>query len=441
MYNTSNKTAYARTAVQAALGTTVAVPLLFAAMPAAAAQGDAVQELRQEINQLQQRLDMLESQQQAASDDTIELGKTDVDISGFVRLDSGYDLEADMGSTLLPSDVVNNGGLNDYGNDEDSDFGTSVSWTRLRLNTTTPTAMGDVGGYIEMDLHGDGDDGSSLRVRQAYLTWGHWLVGKAWTTFENFHYGTTVDFGGPAGQVWAHYEQVRYTLELDNGDSFAVALENPEIEDNINVESGNSDSNSTVADTSTPLPQLAMRYKGTLGNLDYQAAALARELKAESNDGYEDEAFSWGVNVGGTLSFDTGTTLKLSAAYGEGIGSEIYHLGAFGSNAAWFEGDSLEVNEVYSVIGTFSQKLTDQLTTNLVYGYSHVQAGTHDAEGTGTSLAVNLMWAPVKPLVFGVEYARVTADVDNGPLLGIDSSKTDADGQANRISFVAIYNF
>lgn len=438
MSTTPEQSARVRTAVKAALGTTVAVPLMFAAMPATA-QSNAVQELRQEINQLQHRLDMLESQQQQSSSNGIQLGETDVDISGFVRLDSRYDFEHDMGSTLLPSDVVANGGLNDYGNDEDADFGTTAAWSRLRISTTTPTAMGDVGGYIEADFWGDGDGGGSLRLRQAYLTWGHWLVGKAWTTFANFHYGTMVNFAGPAGQVFGRLEQVRYTVNLGGGSNFSIALENPQLEAHVQDSKTSTPDLTDITETSTPLPQLVMRYRGSAGIFSYQAAALARELKAENGAGHEDEAFSWGANLGGTLSFATGTTLMLSAAYGEGIGADIYHLG-FGSNVAWFEGSSLETNEVYGLIGTISQKLTDKLTTNVVYGYSHVKAGSNDAEGSGTSLAVNLMWAPVKPLVFGVEYARVTADVDDGPLLGV-SSEQDADGDANRIGFVAIYNF
>lgn len=50
----------------AALGATIALPLLFATMPAAA-QSDAVEQLRNQVEQIEARLDKLEQQQDSSA--------------------------------------------------------------------------------------------------------------------------------------------------------------------------------------------------------------------------------------------------------------------------------------------------------------------------------------------------------------------------------------
>src|SRR5699024_5994759 len=125
--------------------------------------------------------------------------------------------------------------------------------------------------------------------------------GRAWTTFANFHYGTTLNFAGPAGQVFARQEQIRYTFDMGNGSNFAIALEDGEGRGNVDPQ----------------LPDLAMRYQSSVGDLSWQIAGLGRSVKAESDPLVtgDDSIFGFGVNIGGTLALDSGTTLKLSAAY------------------------------------------------------------------------------------------------------------------------------
>src|SRR5699024_62795 len=96
--------------------------------------------------------------------------------------------------------------------------------------------------------------------------------------------------------------------------------------------------------------------------VSFQAAGLARELKAENTAGVEDEAFGWGLNLGATVDLETGTQFMLSAAYGRGMANYIY-TADFG-DAAYFDGDSLETNKEWGVVGTVSQELTNELTAN-----------------------------------------------------------------------------
>ena len=65
MSTTPKRTTRVGAAVRGVLGTTIAVPLLFSAMPAAAqSQQQQMQELRQQIQELQGRFNDLQAQQQ-----------------------------------------------------------------------------------------------------------------------------------------------------------------------------------------------------------------------------------------------------------------------------------------------------------------------------------------------------------------------------------------
>ena len=63
------KSSTVRASVRGAIGTAVAVPLLFSAMPAMAqSQQEQMQQLRDQIQQMQQRFDELQAQQVRACD-------------------------------------------------------------------------------------------------------------------------------------------------------------------------------------------------------------------------------------------------------------------------------------------------------------------------------------------------------------------------------------
>lgn len=422
-----------RSAVKAALGTSIAVPLLFAAVPAMA-ESDAVINLRNQINAMEARLDMMESQQDTDGN-TIQLGDTSISMSGYIKLDAFYDMETQQGVSLLPSDVFNDPQFGGATGDEDAHLGWTAKQTRLRISTTTPTAVGDIGGYIEMDMYGEptavgeSSGGGSPRLRQAYFTYGNWLFGRTWTTFANFYYGTSLNFAGPTGQVFARQEQIRYTMDLGNGSNFAIAIEDGSGRGNGDPE----------------LPDLTMRYQASMGDFGFQIAGLARQISADTTIGplgnpipipglvdNDDSVFGWGVNAGASLALATGTTLKLAAAYGEGVGSYIYAPN-FGSVYVNADGE-LDTSETLGLIASVGQQFTDSLSGNLIYGYSNNSGDDTQDEFTGSSLIANLLYSPVDALVFGIEYTRVEGEVEY-------AAGGSDDGDANRVQFSTIYNF
>src|SRR5699024_8051454 len=149
-----------------------------------------------------------------------QIGNTTFEVDGYVKLDAWYDREADFGVSLLPSDIISADGLKYPGHpsyvnpatgsqDHDGNFGTTAKQTRIRINTLTPTEVGDIKGYLEFDMYGaSGSQDGNVRNRLAYFQWENWTFGRAWSNFVNFNYGTTLNFAGPAGQTFARSEQV-----------------------------------------------------------------------------------------------------------------------------------------------------------------------------------------------------------------------------------------
>ena len=460
-----------RASVRNVIGTAVAVPLLFSAMPAMAqSQQEEMQDLRDQIQQMQQRFDEMQQQQEQMaqeqssprSDDQLVsksedgegfmVGDTNIKVNGYFKFDAIYDFEDDHDALLGPSDAI--GTLNAKGTDSpgDGDFGVTVKQTRLKIATTTPTEFGDLGGYIEMDFYGKPYDESfdsapSPRVRRAYLTFGNWLIGRDWSTFSDFNYGTTLNFYGPQAQLFERQAQVRYTMAAGEDTTVDFALENPGggtvvAGDTVLQAPGAGDPANDTTDgigTENKVPDVVVRLQSSSGPLSFQAAAIGRYLEADISDGTldgdEQSTVGYGLNLGGSLSLPTGTTFMLSSVYGEGIGKYFY-APAGGADAYVTTDGQLEAIERYGFIGTISQELTPTLTTNVIYGKGFSESpddfvgATDELHDESSTLAVNLLYTPVDPLTFGIEYNRAEYEQQNG-----------VDSDAQNVQFSTIYNF
>ncbi len=423
-----------RRAIKVALSAAIAAPLAFAALPAAAQSSN----VQAQIQQLQQQLNQLEAQQKQSAGN-VKVGNTSVNISGYVKLDTFYDFDADQGSSLGPSQTLNADAFAGYP-DGEGHLGMTAKESRVNIATDTPTSIGDVKGFLQFDMYGGGSihndsTGGLVRMRLAYLTVGNWLFGRAWTPFANFNYGFTANFYGPAGQTFGRMEQIRYTWQLAGGDTFAVALQDDSDAQHV--------AGLTIDDEQTTSPGLAASYNGSAGIFSYQAAGYIGQLKANSGTG-SDSSMPWAANVGGTLALHTGTSLMATVAYGKGAGNLIYTplqkaQAEFGPNS------DLNLNKQLGVTFSVNQKFNDQWSGNLVTGYSQAESGIDSSSKVqGESAAVNVVYSPVDQLLFALEYDWVKSKVkganaiaDFGGALAVGPGS----GHTQRVQFSAKYNF
>src|SRR5437870_4374434 len=111
---------------------------------------------------------------------------------------------------------------------------------RVFLDARTPSPYGEVKAYIEFDFSGANTNvilnnnqgsvnGYIPRFRQGYATLGGLLMGQTQGTFtDNDSDPELLDAGGTTASLFVgRTPQVRYTYPLPNGQSIAVAAENP----------------------------------------------------------------------------------------------------------------------------------------------------------------------------------------------------------------------
>jgi hypothetical protein len=116
----------------------------------------------------------------------------------------------------------------------------SAKQSRIFLDARQASPYGDIKAFVELDFNAANTNtdltdnqgsfnGYIPRLRQGYATIGPWLVGQTWSTFIDNDAGPELlDFNGGAGGVAvARTPLVRYTYQLPDGFSVAVAAENP----------------------------------------------------------------------------------------------------------------------------------------------------------------------------------------------------------------------
>src|SRR5437660_5711050 len=127
-----------------------------------------------------------------------------------------------------------------FSHSRSSSWNFSGKQSRVFLDARTPSPYGEVKAYIEFDFSASNTNtilnnnqgsvnGYIPRFRQGYATMGGLLMGQTQGTFtDNDSEPELIDFGGSTGTPFvSRTPQVRYTYPLPNGQSIAVAAENP----------------------------------------------------------------------------------------------------------------------------------------------------------------------------------------------------------------------
>src|SRR5207253_4138685 len=127
-----------------------------------------------------------------------------------------------------------------FSHSRSSEWDFSGKQTRVFLDARTPSPYGEVKAYIEFDFSASNTNtilnnnqgsvnGYIPRFRQGYAAFGGLLMCQTQATFtDNDSHPELLDFGGTTGTMFVgRTPQVRYTYPLPNGQSIAVAAENP----------------------------------------------------------------------------------------------------------------------------------------------------------------------------------------------------------------------
>lgn len=429
----------------------------------------AVADLRTELAtaRAQQSQSQAETQQQAASQaqqaqametrvaavearpvppaDGFKVGNTTFKLGGFVKVVASYSHYSDgavangaLGKEFhLPQQIPVGQGYSS------NDLIGHARQTRMVFSSSTPLGGKDLKSVIEFDFALAAAPAGAQRstnpytptFRRGFISYGNWLIGQEWTTFQNpALFPESTDFiGATDGSIFVRQMMVQYKQPLGNGLALLVSAENPQTE----TLASNSADGSYVDRDNDRMPDFVAKlaYTGGLGEL--HLAGIVRKLSMDSGASNE-SVMGWGVSAGGKIPFgpDKRHDLRFTATYGHGMGR---YLGVgYVADAAYTAGATPgELRTIDNFAGFVALKLGWTPTVRSSFIASYQDADYPDgivipalANKQAWSLAGNLFWSPVKNLDLGVEYRHGERKLVSG-----------ATGQLDRVEMAAKYTF
>ncbi|ENW86834.1 hypothetical protein F906_01906 [Acinetobacter pseudolwoffii] len=333
---------------------------------------------------------------------------TEVKLYGFVRGDANYIIEGSSGDF---SDVAKtNGQTNDK-------FVATAKTTRIGLDFKTNVEGAEIGGKLESDFAGTND---SFRVRQAYLTYENWLIGQTQSTFLSNHAPFMIDFSTNVGGGTTRLPMVRYGFDLTPATQLFLAAEKP---------------NSNAADIKSSVPTLTAKLAHNFDDKKGNASARAL-VEVYKDENINKRKAGWGLAAGTTYQVLDPLKATLDVSYTKGVNGILYGTNA---NDAFVDDENdrnIEQNEIWAVQTGLTYSILPNLKTSIGYGALFADkdsdyADLNDVANKEVQQAwLNLVYSPVKPLEFGVEYV-------NGERKDFNNDKF----KDNRIGLMSKYSF
>ncbi len=420
---------------------------------APAARADAISDLKAQIDALQQKVNELAAKQaetatkqaetaKAVSPDNVVTGgatpgsfklpgsNTSVKIGGYIKADAIYSSRS-AGVNSSGDQELEAGSIPLSGANEKKQITLHARQSRLNVRTDTPTAMGGLTTYLEVDLFGAAGNESvsnsnNLRTRHAYGSLGGLLVGQTWSNFMDVGaLPEVLDFGGPVGEMFIRQTQVRWTQALSPGKAggnLSVALENPET-----VVSQTSGASTRADDDRVPDITGKIDFNTPMGR--YAITGLARNIRIDTA-AVRDNKWGGAVGFSGVIPTIGKDDFRFSANYGNVLGR--YTVGFFTDGTIKANGN-LDLPSEWAAQASYRHFWTDALRSSFVL--SGVSANNRSsAAGTlnknAQSAHLNLIWSPVKNTDVGIEYIYGHRKIENG-----------ASGVLNRVQASAQFSF
>ena len=294
--------------------------------------------------------------------------------------------------------------------------------SRFNIETRTPTEFGTLRTLIEGDFEGVGgneltSNSSAFRLRHAYGELGPVLGGQTWSNFmDPQSIPETVDFNGPAGQIFIRQAQLRYMQPLFISSRISFAVENPEGDFFARGNAGNPPPTGAAALGSSSnalneVPDFTAQYLTNRPWGHVAVSALARQIQANVHA----KDFGYGLSLGVKVNTFGKDQLFVQASGGTGIGR--YLLDGVGSGAAFNGTTLLNSQTAFGGFAAYQHWWTETVRSTVIYGVDEfdnntaVVGLTHNRSIRG--IHANIFWSPVPMPNIGFEFIhgrRVTDD-------------------------------
>lgn len=338
-----------------------------------------------------------------ASAYSTSVGDSTVSIYGYAKLDVIYDVDNELGNSVMRGAPLLDGQEGSRGHTTMHAY-----QSRIGFSTSTPLKGSELKTRIEGDFYGGG--GGELRLRHAYGEWRGILAGQTWTNFTSFIATTpTIDFTGVGGQPLGHRQaQLRYT-----SGNFSVAIEDPK------DRGGEVD----AIGAKSQLPDVTVRYTDRSGPIKYSTSAVGRYLEYDSaglaTPQDSDNTFGWGIALEGSSDLTDSLTVRGGVTHGQGIGG--YMNGAVISSPAFVDSDG-DLQAIEATGGTIGASLALG-EGDLNVAYSLISADIPDSYSQPSKNEefneawINYIWSPAENVKYGIEaswHKRETVDGRSG---------------------------
>lgn len=312
---------------------------------------------------------------------------------------------------------------------KDNKFNFALDQSRIFLKLVGDTEMGRLIAYIETDFRGG--SGGLLHLRQAYVSFKHFLVGQTWSTFMDLD-GTpyTLDFEGPNSMLSIRQPMVRYSWPVTAKWMLEGAAEVPTL-------SYSTRTSMTALSYPQSVPDVIVRtsYSSDFGHVQL-AGVLRTLIVPDTLVNKSNHSVGYGFAFSGTMNLPAGFKFQYQATYGKGISHYfnglknrgldlLYNPETRSTSLVPVWGGYVNLARTWGRGGIF--------TSNLLYGLADVNI--HDdllphQYKKGYYFAVNTVWTFLKYGTIGIEYLH-------GERKNINGEK----GDANRINALLRYNF
>lgn len=358
-----------------------------------------------------------------------DMGNTKVEISGYIKLDANYQ----FGQQLANGTSFNLSTLGTAGpNVPKGHFRIHAKQSRVRFKTMTPTDLGEMTTFLEMDFEGGSSSSvtnrSNASLRQAYGTLGGFLAGQTWSVFTG-QWPTTLDFAGPVGVPYRRNPQLRYTFNATPNTKLEFALERAAPLGNIN------------AIRKMPAPDFTAAATYSAGGNTLKLMGLVRDLAVDGGGPPipNDSTIGWGLGLNGSIGVLGNDSIIFDAEGGQGFAGYIEQV---------YQNDFVvdsagKIHAPWGWAATIGYHHEWSSTSNSTVSWGHYEnsdadkwatpAGFPDKLQSMDSIHVNYLWSPVPDTTFGVEYMHGIAGFTTGSGL--------RDATDDQVQFSAQYLF
>jgi hypothetical protein len=351
-----------------------------------------------------------------------------VALGGRIKVDGIYNSHS-AGTNSRADLAFIPGAIPVTGEGEDDQIKLSSRTSRMWVKASTPTPLGTVGAYVEMDFFSSDDSGNERvtngytpRMRHAYGEWRGWLAGQTYTTFMDLSAFPEInDDGAPAGAMLVRQPMLRWTNDWP-GHVLQLALESPET--TLRLDSGG-----RLAPDDDRLPDFVAKYLQLSDWGHWSLAGVVREIRVDDAAGRA-AAVGGGLSASALVRIGERDDLRVVATSGNAIGRYL-SLNIFDDARLDSTGD---LDLIFAAGGylAFRHWWAPRSRSNIVIGGTWMDdAGALQIENEWAySVHTNFLWSPLLSTTLGVEWIH-----------GERSLVSGRDGSLDRVQFSAVHKF